>query len=108
MADSTLVALLPHFVEVPARPFLMGTPVAALSGLAKRYGGTRESYREESPQHTLALPAFSIARAPVTNALYAAFVAAAGAPAPAHWRGESPPDALRDHPVADVTWHDAV
>jgi formylglycine-generating enzyme required for sulfatase activity len=108
MADSTLAALLPPFVEVPARPFLMGTRVAALSGLAKRYGGTRESYREESPQHTLALPAFSIARAPVTNALYAAFVAAAGAPAPAHWRGESPPDALRDHPVADVTWHDAV
>jgi formylglycine-generating enzyme required for sulfatase activity len=77
----------------------MGTPEGSLSDLARRYGGTRESYREESPQHRVDLPAFAIAATPVTNALYAAFAAAAGARAP---RGEA------DQPVTDVSWHDAV
>ena len=108
MDVDALTLLLPEFVAIPARPFLMGTPVAVLSGLAKRYGGTRESYREESPQHTLALPALRIARTPVSSALYAAFVAAGGAPAPTYWRGPAPPAALRDHPAVDVTWHDTV
>lgn len=105
MSDA-LRRLLPRFVVVPATPFLMGSPERALSGLARAYGGTRESYREEAPQHTLQLPAFALACVPVTNALYAAFVADNGA-APLRWRGSTPPEALRDHPVVDVSWHDA-
>ena len=85
----------------------MGTPERELSSLARAYGGTRESYREESPQFTLHLPAFRIAATPVTNGLYAAYVAATGATAPRHWRGPHPPDELRDHPVVEVSWHDA-
>jgi toxoflavin biosynthesis protein ToxD len=104
---SSLEALLPPFVCVPAGPFLIGTPVADLSRLAKAYGGTRESYREESPQHAVELPAYAIAVYPVSVGLYAAFVAATGARAPLRWHGTEPPDALRDHPVSDVTWHEA-
>jgi formylglycine-generating enzyme required for sulfatase activity len=100
-------ALLPIFIPIPAVPFRMGTPERELSALAKAYGGTRESYREESPQHTLTLPAFAIARTPVTNALYAAYVAAAGARAPITWRGAEPPEALREHPVVDVNSEEA-
>jgi formylglycine-generating enzyme required for sulfatase activity len=99
--------LLPSFIRVPDGSFLLGTPERDLSALAKAYGGTRESYREESPQHALALPAFEIARIPVTNALYAAFVAATGAHAPSTWRAPQPPAALADHPVVDVSWDDA-
>jgi toxoflavin biosynthesis protein ToxD len=99
--------LLPAFLDISSAPFRMGTAERDLSALAKAYGGTRESYREESPQHTLTLPAFAIARAPVTNALYAAFVAATGARAPITWRGPQPSDALRDHPVVDVSWEEA-
>ena len=95
---------LPDFIRIPAGAFLLGTPERDLSALAKAYGGTRESYREESPQHELALPAFEIARIPVTNALYAAFVAATDAPAPGTWHGPQPPAALADHPVVDVSW----
>ena len=94
-------------IAIPATPFAMGTPERGLSALAKVYGGTRESYREESPQHTLALPAFEIAPLPVTNALYAAYTAATGAALPAHWRGPQPPAPLHDHPVVNVNWHDA-
>src|SRR3954462_9765244 len=89
-------SLLPPFIAIPAAPFRMGTPERELSALAKAYGGTRESYREEAPQHTLALPAFVIAQVPVTNALYAAFIAAGGARAPIGWRGPRPPAALHD------------
>jgi formylglycine-generating enzyme required for sulfatase activity len=102
-----LVDLLPRFVELPAASFRMGTPGRDLSALARAYGGTRESYREESPQHTLALPGCRIAQVPVTAALYAAFVEATGARAPINWRGPQPPAALREHPAVDISWEDA-
>jgi len=105
--QSPLTDLIPHFVAIPAGPFLMGTPERDLSALAKAYGGTRESYREESPQHALALPAFAIGRTPVTHALYATFVEAAGARPPIVWQGPQPPEHLLDHPVVDVNWEDA-
>jgi len=99
--------LLPLFIAIPAVPFLIGTPERELSALAKAYGGTRESYREESPQHTLALPAFAIAQIPVTNALYAPFVAATSSRPPSTWRAPQPPAALLAHPVVDLSWADA-
>jgi toxoflavin biosynthesis protein ToxD len=102
-----IAELLPPFILISSTPFLLGTPERDLSDLAKAYGGTRESYRQESPQHTLTLPPFAIAQVPITNALYAAFVAASGAHAPITWRGPQPPEALLDHPVADVNWEDA-
>jgi toxoflavin biosynthesis protein ToxD len=106
MTKPDLDALLPHMIPIPAGSFLMGTPDADRSRLAKRYGGTRESYAEESPQHAVALPAFAIAQTPVTNALYAAFCADTGATMPITWGGALP-DQLRDHPVVDVSWDDA-
>lgn len=99
-------AMLPAFAHVPAGSFPMGTPERELSALAKAYGGTRESYREESPQHMVALPAYRIARTPVTSALYAAYVAASGAP-PLGWRGATPPPGRLDHPVTGVSWEEA-
>jgi formylglycine-generating enzyme required for sulfatase activity len=98
---------LPPMVSIRGGPFAMGTPESELSALAKAYGGTRESYREESPRHTVDLAPFAIARFPVTNALYAVFALAAGASAPLRWRGPQPPAALLDHPVVDVSWDDA-
>ena len=83
--------LLPNFVFPPSQPFLMGTPERKLGALAKTYGGTRESYRVEAPQLRLRLPPFAIADTPVTNALYAIYVADAGARPPLIWRGATPP-----------------
>ncbi len=103
----SIADLIPPMIAIPAGPFLMGTPERELSALAQAYGGTRESYREESPQHALALPAFAIGRTPVTNALYAEFTAASGARAPIAWRGPLPPERLLAHPVTDVSWDEA-
>lgn len=102
-----LESLLPSFILIPATPFRMGTAEKDLGRLAQRYGGTRESYREESPDHRLALAPFAIARVPVTNALYGAYVEAAAAPPPLAWRGLRPPPERLDHPVVDVSWEEA-
>jgi toxoflavin biosynthesis protein ToxD len=102
-----LSTLLPAFIPIPAGSFLMGTPESELSALAKAYGGTRESYREEAPQHAVELQAYAIARTPVSVALYAAFVAESRARPPLAWRVAMPPAELLDHPVTDVTWEEA-
>jgi formylglycine-generating enzyme required for sulfatase activity len=101
-----LEVLLPPMITIPAGPFAMGTLDSERSGLATRYGGTRESYAEESPQHAVEVAAFMIGQVPVTNALYALFQAATGAHLPITWGGALPAE-LRDHPVVDVSWHEA-
>jgi formylglycine-generating enzyme required for sulfatase activity len=62
---------------------------------------------DETPAHTVTLPAYWIARYEVTNQEYAEFVSATGHAPPTHWRGTFPrgTDAL---PVTNVSWNDAV
>ncbi len=55
----------------------------------------------------VAVPAFRLDRAPVTNEAYAAFVRATGVTAPAHWLGGQPPAPALDHPVVGVTLDEA-
>jgi formylglycine-generating enzyme required for sulfatase activity len=64
---------------------------------------------DDRPVHRVVLPAFAIDTHEVTNADYAAFVAAAGAAvtAPYHWGGPTPPAAKARLPVYNVTWFDA-
>lgn len=90
----------PRYISIPATTFLMGTPVADLSALAQTYGGTRESYREESPQHPVTLAAYAIAETPVTVAAYARFVENGGT-APASWAAQQHGDGRL--PVVNIT-----
>ena len=90
-------------------------------GLRLQYG---ETFSRELPHHSVDVPAFLLARTPVTRAHYAAFVDAGGyrdrrwwtpqgwvwrlatdAAAPALW--DDPAPAGDDLPVAGVTWHEA-
>jgi formylglycine-generating enzyme required for sulfatase activity len=43
----------------------------------------------------------------VTNAEYARFVAESSHTPPLHWKGKTPPKELANHPVVNVSWHDA-
>ncbi len=106
MTQRALTSLLPEMITIPSGPFTMGTPDSERSGLAKRYGGTRESYAEESPRHRVDVDAFAIGRTPVTNALYAVFQQATDAHMPMVWGG-TVPEKLLHHPVVDVSWHEA-
>lgn len=101
------------FVAIPAGPFPLG---------------------EKQAQHPVTLPAYWLARYPVTNAQYGAFVQAGGYAEPAYWReaaqaghwragqfqglyddaprsapaGYGEPFDLPNHPVVGVTWYEAL
>ena len=83
----------PEWVEIPAGAFTMGSD---------------KGNSAEQPVHALSLPAYAIARVPVTNAQYLLFVTATGYSAPPHWRENRPPKGLESHPVVNVSWDDAM
>lgn len=111
------------WITIPTGDFLMGSDMAK----------DKLAYDDETPQHTLTLPEYRIARVPVTVAQFAAFMAAnpgyrttaeqqgsarnwtgskwediAGADW-AHPRGPgSDVRAKQEHPVTCVSWHDAL
>ncbi len=62
----------------------------------------------EKPQHKVSVDAFRISKYPVTNAQYARFVKDKNYQPPKHWRGDEPPPELRNHPVVNVSWRDAL
>ena len=81
------------FVEVPKGPFLMGSDPKVDS----------EAYEWEQPQHKVNLPAFFMARYPVTVAQFRAYVEDSGIE-------PGDPDCLvsvLNHPVVRVFWHEA-
>jgi formylglycine-generating enzyme required for sulfatase activity len=88
----------PEIVLIPAGEFLMGSDPSV----------DQDAYPYEQPQHALHLPDYYLARTPVTNAQYAAFVQATGHERPRHWEGGKPPSDKEDHPVVRVSWYEAV
>ncbi len=84
------------WVTIPAGAFLMGSD------------RTTDFMMEddETPQHTVCLPEYRIARVPVTNAQYECFVNSAGRQVPNHWKNGQVPWGKGEHPVVNVTWHE--
>jgi formylglycine-generating enzyme required for sulfatase activity len=81
-----------EFVAVPAGKFIMGS---------RNEDGPAE---DEKPQHTVDIPYdYFMARFPITNEQYAAYVNAKGISHPvSEWEKK------RDHPVVNVAWKDAM
>jgi formylglycine-generating enzyme required for sulfatase activity len=111
--------------EVLAGPFIMGTREADIPALMRKYGGEREWYEWETPRHEekSITRAYLIAKYPMTNAQFQAFVDAPEGyrndrwwtQAGLKWRGErTGPEKyggvfdLPNHPVVMVTWYEAV
>ena len=128
---------LPEVVAIPAGPFIAGSDRAEreaayrLDEAAYGHSVTRQQrwYEGEGRRREESLRAFSITRGPITNRLYAAFLAASGHAAPdvdpATWAGYGlvhpyartrrhawqdgrPPPGREDHPVVLVSQADAV
>jgi formylglycine-generating enzyme required for sulfatase activity/predicted Ser/Thr protein kinase len=101
-------------VAVPGGILIMGSTREQIEQWSNEYGW--ELMIGETPQSIVTIGPFLLDRTEVTNQQYAAFMAATGHPAPSNpfnpnelniWRdGTFPPD-LADHPVVNVTWHDA-
>ena len=81
-------------IYIPAGPFVMG-------------GRDEDSPRNERPAHSVHLPAYFIAKYPVTNMDYREFIQNTGHKPPVHWRQTNYPTDLGHHPVVNVSWQDA-
>jgi formylglycine-generating enzyme required for sulfatase activity len=68
-------------------------------------GGTNEL--DETPARKVSVPAFYIDTCEVTHEQYANFLMATGRRAPLDWPDGKMPENLKNHPVVNVTWHDA-
>ncbi len=80
-----------RFVTVPAGAFLMGWEAG---------------HPSERPVHEVRLDAFLIAATPATNADYAGYLAATGAPPPPFWGDAAFADPLQ--PVVGLAWDEAL
>ncbi len=136
-AGNTALELLPAHISIPAGSFIAGSDAAEretgyqLDEAAYGHSVTRKSgwYDRERPRQILELPAYRITRTAITNAQYAAFIAATGYPAPdvdeATWKSYRlihpfrrsrpyawvdgrPPTGRENHPVVLVSHADAV
>ncbi|WP_328561305.1 formylglycine-generating enzyme family protein [Streptomyces coelicoflavus] len=90
------------WVDVPAGLLRRGTPVDEVGAVARRYADTGvplEWYMKEAPRAKIHVPAFRIARTPVTVGQWTRFAAATDRPA-----FRSSP---ADHPVVGVSWEAA-
>jgi len=101
------------FVPIPEGAFLMGST-----------DGDRMAWDDEKPQHRRRLLLYYIARYPVTQAQFRAFVEAGGYDDRRWWteagwswlqaggrsspRDYGPPFNLDNHPVVGITWYEAV
>ncbi len=83
----------PEWITVPAGEFWMGSE----SGAA-----------DEKPVHRVYLDAYQIARVPVTNAQYQIFLEQTGHRAPEPWQEGRPLKDEGSHPVATISWYDAI
>jgi formylglycine-generating enzyme required for sulfatase activity len=101
------------WVTIPAGKFRMGSTDSEVQDVFRaanraNSNAQKEWFMSELPQHEVYLHSFRIARYPVTNDQYARFVQETGHEPPYHWQGKMPPPVLLNHPVVNVTWHDAV
>ncbi|HLF27183.1 MAG TPA: SUMF1/EgtB/PvdO family nonheme iron enzyme [Anaerolineae bacterium] len=89
-------SLEPETIVIPAGEFVRGS-------------GEREqgAPAAEQPQQRIYLEEYRIGKYPVTNAQYAAFLAATRRKPPEHWVNGSLPPGLENHPVVNVSWNAA-
>jgi formylglycine-generating enzyme required for sulfatase activity len=89
----------PELVLIPAGEFLMGSD--------PQKDEDADDF-DEQPQHRVYLPDYYMAKTPVTNAQYAAFVEAAGYTPPPEWTDRKPRQGEEDHPMVLANWYDAL
>jgi len=64
-------------------------------------------FEDETPQLRLYVERYQISRVPVTNAQYKMFMDVTETAAPSHWRESLIPEGEENHPVVNISWHEA-
>jgi formylglycine-generating enzyme required for sulfatase activity len=91
------------WVEIPSGLLVQGTPLEDIDAIAAAHadiGVERSWIAREAPRHELTLPAFAIARTPVTVEQWSRFADAVGLPPPPRPHGPN-------HPIDGVRWEEA-
>lgn len=93
-------------IRIPAGVYRVGSSVADREELGRRYGFHPSFLGDELDAKDVELKEFFMDEYPVTNAQYAAFIAATGAPEPYDWPLHATPERAH-HPVVGVGGEDA-
>jgi len=97
--------------QIPAGRVSPGTSDAQISVLESDpewpRDGRYDFFKDEQPQLTMNLSAFSIGLTPVTNAHFLTFVEARSTYLPKAWPSLIYPEGQADYPVTGVSWHTA-
>ena len=102
----------PSMILIPAGKFFIGTSEEQIEYMLRNYTWADDwdegdLFQVEQPYHSLILPAFEIARYPVTNEEYHIFVWETGYRVPKGWLGFSYNEEEVNHPVVGVSRDDA-
>jgi len=102
----------PDLILIPEGDYIIGISDDQISHLVRTEMWATEWYEKdmfiiEQPQHTYHLQAYYLARTPVTNAEYYAFIWITGHRIPRDWIGFHYPDGQDNHPVVGVSKVDA-
>jgi len=103
----------PVMIEIPAGEFLMGTSEDNIKMLQLKESdwayewSDNDLFAAEQPQHIVSLPAFEIAKYPVTNAEYHTFIWDVGHRLPRNWASFTFGEDMGNHPVVGVSKIDA-
>lgn len=104
---------IPSMIEVQAGEFLMGTSNENIKLLQLKESdwayewSDNELFAAEQPQHILSLPAYEIAKYPVTNEEYHVFTSDVAYRLPRDWTGFTFREDTENHPVVGVSKTDA-
>ena len=103
----------PVMIDIPAGEFLMGTSDENIKLLQLKESdwayewSDNELFAAEQPQHLVSLPAYEIAKFPVTNEEYHHFVSDVAYRLPRDWTSFTFRENTENHPVAGVSKVDA-
>jgi len=97
-----------NMVYIPPGKFIMGSAENIDNEKSFEYGFAKPWIADASPHREIYLEGYYIDKYEVSNADYGKFVKATGHRPPDHWGKDSPPDKIANHPVTNVSWHDAL
>jgi formylglycine-generating enzyme required for sulfatase activity/glutaredoxin len=97
-----------EFLPVPAGTALLGMEQKVAERFINSYGPYWDQFfGREIPQHEVEISAFELARYPVTNGLYAQFMAAGGYDSPTYWTPDGWAWRIRTNRQQPRYWGDA-
>lgn len=105
--DRRLVTHLPEMMEIAGGEIEIGLPAADVDQVLEDFSGLgldRSWIQKECPRHKINIPAYRIAKYPVTHQEYRDFLLATGYPElPSSWNFRQFPQALANHPVYTIS-----